>query len=268
MNILGPDSLLFGVDDLDACTKYLTDYGLQALDSSSAGARFEAMDGTFIEVRHKDDGALPPAMDGASMLRKTVYGVADAATLEAIATELGKDRAVKTLSDGSLEVADNMGFLLGFQITIRRRIEAPGELINAPGAPPQRKANVLAVSEEAVIVPRTLSHVVYFVPDAVQAEAFYTRLGFRCTDRFLGTGPFLQPGRVVRSSHPVFDSNTALHERLRAFHFSLGRSYRGAAGGHALREQGICVFLGARPSQIWLELVLVLQQPLRVPCGI
>jgi catechol 2,3-dioxygenase-like lactoylglutathione lyase family enzyme len=45
-----------------------------------------------------------------------------------------------------------------------------------------------------VIRPRALSHVVYFVPDVVKAEAFYVnRLGFRCTDRFLGTGPFLRP---------------------------------------------------------------------------
>jgi hypothetical protein len=193
MNILGPDSLLFGVDDVAACTKYLTDYGLKPRDLTSAGGRFEAMDGTFVEIRHKSDAALPAPMDTASMLRKTVYGVADAATLAAIAAELGQDRTVRTLPDGSLEVADNMGFLLGFQITIRRPIDAPAELINAPGAPPQRKANVLAVSEDAVILPRTLSHVVYFVPDAGQAEVFYARLGFRCTDRFVGTGPFLQP---------------------------------------------------------------------------
>jgi len=55
----------------------------------------------------------------------------------------------------------------------------------------------VAVDENAVIRPRTLSHVVYFVPDAAAAEAFYIRLGFRCTDRFLGVGPFLQaPGSL------------------------------------------------------------------------
>jgi catechol 2,3-dioxygenase-like lactoylglutathione lyase family enzyme len=65
--------------------------------------------------------------------------------------------------------------------------------INAPGALPQRPANIVAVDEDAVIDPRTLSHVVYFVPDAAKAEAFYTRLGFRCTDRFIGAGPLLRP---------------------------------------------------------------------------
>jgi catechol 2,3-dioxygenase-like lactoylglutathione lyase family enzyme len=193
VNILGPDSLVFGVDDVGACVQYLSDYGLAPRDISPAGGRFEALDGTSVVIRHKDDPSLPPPMDTASMLRKTIYGVADAATLRAIAAELRKDRTVKTLPDGSLEVVDNMGFVLGFQLTIRRAFSRPAEAVNAPGAPAQRAPNVVAVDEDAVIDPRTLSHVVYFVPDAAKAEAFYERLGFVCTDRFIGAGPFLRP---------------------------------------------------------------------------
>ena len=193
MNIIGPDSLIFGVDDVSACVRFLTDYGLAPQDITPAGGRFEALDGTSIVVRHTSDVSLPPPMDTASMLRKTVYGVADAATLAAIAAELRKDRPVTQLADGALETADDMGFVLGFQITVRRPFSRPAEAVNAPGAPPQRPANEVAVDEDAVIDPRTLSHVVYFVPDAAKAEAFYIRLGFRCTDRFIGAGPFLQP---------------------------------------------------------------------------
>jgi len=203
MNIVGPDSLLFGVDDVADCVRYLTDYGLEPVGVTEAGGRFVAMDGTFVEIRHKSDASLPPPMDTSSMLRKTCYGVADGATLKAIAAELGKDREVKTLSDGSLETQDDMGFVLGFQVTVRKPINAPAEMINAPGAQPQRPANVVAVDEEAVILPRTLSHVVYFVPDAARAEAFYVRLGFRCTDRFQGTGPFLQPAGSM-DHHTLF----------------------------------------------------------------
>jgi catechol 2,3-dioxygenase-like lactoylglutathione lyase family enzyme len=203
MQIIGPDSLIFGVDDVAACVQYLTDYGLAPHDVSAAGGRFEALDGTSIVIRHKNDASLPAAMGTASMLRKTVYGVADAATLTAIAAELGKDREVRRLADGSLEAVDNMGFVLGFQITVRRKFSRPAEAINAPGAPAQRPANVVAVDEAAVIVPRTLSHVVYFVPDAAKAEAFYRRLGFRCTDRFIGAGPFLQPAGSL-DHHTLF----------------------------------------------------------------
>jgi catechol 2,3-dioxygenase-like lactoylglutathione lyase family enzyme len=189
MNIIGPDALVFGVDDVAACAQYLTDYGLEPVGEG----RFEALDGTAIILAHKDDAALPASLGTASMLRKTVYGVADAQALSAIATELGRDRDVRTLPDGSLETVDDMGFVLGFQVTVRRALDLPAEAVNAPGAP-NRPVNHTAVDENAPARPRTLSHVVYFVPDAAKAEAFYVeRLGFACTDRLLGAGPFLKP---------------------------------------------------------------------------
>ncbi|HEX3849278.1 MAG TPA: VOC family protein [Steroidobacteraceae bacterium] len=203
MNIFGPDSLLFGVDDVDSCIRYLTDYGLAPHEVSADGARFEALDGTSIVIRRRDDPALPPPMETGTLLRKTLYGVADRGTLDAIAAELGRDRAVRRLADGSLETVDDMGFVVGFQTTIRRPFSLAGERVNAPGAPPQRPINVIGAEEDAVIRPRTLSHVVYFVPDAARAEAFYLRLGFRCTDRFIGAGPFLQPAGSL-DHHTLF----------------------------------------------------------------
>ncbi|TYQ21467.1 UNVERIFIED_ORG: glyoxalase/bleomycin resistance protein/dioxygenase superfamily protein [Zoogloea ramigera] len=190
MNITGLEGLVFGVDDVAACTQYLADYGLEPIGAG----RFEALDGTAITIAAADATHLPPALGTGSMLRKTIYGVADQATLAAIAAELRTDREVKQLADGSIEALDDMGFLLGFQLTARRALDLRAEAVNAPGASVRRPLNIPAVNEQAEARPRTLSHVVYFVPDAAKAEAFYTgRLGFRCTDRLLGAGPFLKP---------------------------------------------------------------------------
>jgi len=198
MNIIGPDALLFGVDDVDACTQYLTDYGL----SPVGGGRFEAMDGTAIIIAHKDDAALPPSMGTASMLRETVYGVADVQTLDAIEAELRRDREVSR-ANGVLRAHDDMGFALAFQVSVRRAIDVPGETVNAPGAATRRPLNTAAVDDAMPALPRSLSHVVYFVPDAAKAEAFYTRLGFVCTDRFTGVGPFLRPAGT-QDHHTLF----------------------------------------------------------------
>ncbi|HDR9507834.1 glyoxalase [Burkholderia cepacia] len=204
MNIIGPDTLVFGVDDVAACSQYLLDYGLLPVRSDGTGGRFEALDGTGIDIARRDDPALPPALGTASMLRKTIYGVADAATVDTIAQELRRDREVSKLADGSIESLDDMGFAIGFQVTTRRSLSLSAEPVNAPGAPAQRAPNVVAVSDDAVLTPRTLSHVVYFVPDAAKAEAFYVeRLGFRCTDRFTGVGPFLQPAGTL-DHHTLF----------------------------------------------------------------
>lgn len=202
MNIIGLDELLFGVDDVAACTQYLIDYGLTPV--GTAGDRFEAEDGTAVLIRAKDDPSLPPGLGTASMIRKTTYGVADAETLEAIATELGRDREVMRLDNGSLQTVDDMGFVLGFQITLRRKVQASGEVVNSPGTGQCRPVNDVAVDEGASARPLSLSHVVYFVPDEPRAAAFYTeRLGFRETDRLIGAGGFLQPGGTL-DHHTLF----------------------------------------------------------------
>ena len=245
MNILGPDALVFGVDDIAACTQFLTDYGLRPVDVTEAGGRFEALDGTAIVLARKDDVTLPPALPTATMLRKTVYGVADQATLEAIATELGRDREVKHLADGSLETVDDVGFALGFQVTCRRPIEMPAEAVNAPGARPQRAVNEIGVNENAQALPRGLSHVVCFVPDAARAEAFYAeRLGFVCTDRFTGVGPFMRPAGTL-DHHTLFLLQTPpFMQGCEHFTFHLGGPTELMQAGTAFAAKGYQSFWG------------------------
>lgn len=204
MNIIGPDSLVFGVDDVAACVQYFTDYGLTPVGVTEAGGRFEAADGTAVVIAPRDDPSLPTPMETGTTLRKTVYGVADAQTVEAIAAELGRDREVKRLPDGSIEACDDMGFVLGFQLTVRRPFEAPGETVNSPGNKPGRGPNVVGAHADADSRPLTLSHVVYFVPDQEKASRFYTdRLGFRCTDKFTNAGTFLRPAGTL-DHHTLF----------------------------------------------------------------
>ncbi|MHA4871870.1 VOC family protein [Duganella sp. PWIR1] len=210
MNIIGLDALVFGVDDMAAARQYLGDYGLAP--AAAAGDRFEALDGTAIVIAEKDDPSLPPALDNGNALRKTIYGVADAATVEAIAAELGKDREVRRLADGSIEALDDLGFCLGFQVSARRAIELAAEPINAAGAKPQRAPNQLGVQAQAAAPSlRSLSHIALFVPSADKGEAFYVkRLGFRCTDRLVGAGPFLQPAGTLEH-HTLFLIQTPPH---------------------------------------------------------
>ena len=200
MNIIGPDALVFGVDDVEACSQYLTAFGLTPVGAG----RFEGLDGTAIVIRAKTDPSLPPALETGAMLRQTVYGVADKATLEAIAAELGRDRQVLALADGGIETRDDAGFQLRFQVTTRRKLDLAGERINAPGAPAQRGPNVIGVHQDMPARPRSLSHVVCFVPSIADAAAFYVnRLGFKVTDTLLGAGPFLRPAGTL-DHHTLF----------------------------------------------------------------
>ena len=201
MKIIGPDALLFGVDDVATAETYLVDVGLTPVGDG----RFEALDGTALIVKSNDDPSLPPALPTGNSLRKQIFGVVDEATVDAIAAELSKDRKVDRLADGSIEAWDDAGFRIGFQVTCRRPLELAAERINAPGATPQRAINEVAVTVGAPVPkPRTLAHYALFTPDAGKCEAFYvSRLGFRVTDRLTGAGMFLQSA-ATHEHHRVF----------------------------------------------------------------
>ena len=199
MNIIGPDYLVFGVDDLPGCRRFLRDYGLEEIRDGV----FQALDGTGVQLRERHDPSLPPSNHGGSQLRETVYGVADEATLEAIAQELRRDRDVQKGSDNVLRCVDDAGFALGFRVTQRKAVALAAERVNAPGDAATRPLNHTGASESMDCAPRSLSHVVYFVPDSARAEAFYRRLGFVCTDRFTHVGPFLRPGGT-HDHHTLF----------------------------------------------------------------
>lgn len=242
MNITGLDALVFGVDDIGAAAQYLLDYGLV----DAGGGRFEALDGTAVVIARENDASLPKAPAPGCRLRKTLLGVADAATLEAVATELARDREVRRLPDGSIESVDDEGFVIGFQVTVRRLLAQVGEISNASGSPIQRPVNALGVDAQAPqIRPRTLSHVVYFVADVAKAEAFYVqRLGFRCTDRFVGVGPFLQPAGTLDHHTHFFIGAPAFMKGCEHFTFHFAGPTEVLQNGSRFVQKGYQAFWG------------------------
>ena len=78
---------------------------------------------------------------------------------------------VLRLADGSLRTHDDQGFELSFQVTTRTPLDLPAERVNAP-YDTQRPVNQVGVWEEMPAKPRTLSHVVLFVPDLDVAVNF------------------------------------------------------------------------------------------------
>lgn len=244
MNIIGPDELVFGVEDIEACTQYLVDYGLQPAVLTANGGRFEALDGTAVVLAQASDRDLPPAAGPTSLLRETVYGVEGQGTLEAIAAELSKDRPVQRGPDGSVSCVDDMGFALKFRRTTRRPFSAPADLTNAPGSPPQRGVNQLGVTPDMQVTPRTLSHIVLFVPDALKAEAFYQRLGFRTTDRFAHVGPFMRPAGTLEHHTLFMIQAPAFMTGLEHFTFHLGSGTEVLLAGSRFEAQGYTSFWG------------------------
>ena len=204
MRIIGPDQLIFGVEDLDACVQCLTDYGLKKVESGSHGANFEALDGTGVIVRRAGDAALAPATAPSPNLRETLYGVADAATLEVIGAELGKDRAVQADARGILHATDDDGYPIAFQLSTRRAERPPHYGVNVPGQLPGRFINQVGAIDAERPMAYSLSHLVMFTRDKARSTRFYAeRLGFRTVDVFDNLGPFMRPAGTYEH-HTLF----------------------------------------------------------------
>lgn len=246
MNIVGLEALVFGVEDMAAGRQYLLDYGLKEVEASAAGGSYESLDGSAVVLRHASDASLPPAHAPSPNLRETVYGVADAQTLAAIAENLATDRSVRSDADGTIHAVDDGGYAIAFRVTRRRAIVAPHVGINVPGQAPGRAPNVCASDKAEVIRPRSLSHVVYFVPDVKKAEAFYQdRLGFRVTDRFIGLGPFMRPqGTLEHHTLFMIQSFNDHMVGMNHFTFHLASAHEVLHSGWRFAQKGYKSFWG------------------------
>lgn len=246
MKITGLETLVFAVDDVAGAARYLNDYGLDQVQLSSAGGRFEALDGTGLVIVRDDDPNLPAPPAPGCRLRKTTMGVVGPEDLDAIEAELLRDREVRRKADGAIETVDDAGFALGFQISKRRPFTLPGEISNAPGGTVFRPVNHLgALLSDTPVRPRSLSHIVYFVPDVQKAEAFYiNRLGFRVTDRFAKVGPFLQPRATLdHHTHFLISAPPFMHG-VEHFTFHFGGPTEMITNGHRFVSKGYQAFWG------------------------
>jgi catechol 2,3-dioxygenase-like lactoylglutathione lyase family enzyme len=189
MSLLGIESLVYGVDDLETCARFYDDFGLSAERRDARGVDYRLPEGSTIKLRMNDDPALPARFSQAPGVREVIWGVDSEATLRRLAETLGTDRTV-TLTDGTLRTLDDQGIPIGFRIFKRQAVEPKALLENCPGKVVRWNQHRAWYKRAQ---PKIMHHAVLSVPDIDKAVAFYTgRLGFRITDVSRGLGVFMR----------------------------------------------------------------------------
>lgn len=193
MTINRIETVTYGVDDIDAGTRYFADWGLESVETSDKGAIFRTAENQFIHLRLRSDASLPSAPDGdRSTMREVVWGVSDQSALDAIAAELATDRDVHQAADGSLHSYDENGFGIGFRIGDRQIAAVEPSAVNFNERVERLNREVIAPPQAA---PIRLGHVVYNSARAkgtAPSEFYLNRLGFRLSDRTLDGGDFMR----------------------------------------------------------------------------
>jgi len=207
MKIVGVEALIYGSEDVAAATRFHEDWGLELVEKGAAGADFTLPDRTTVHVRAIDDAALPPASVPGSTVREVIWGVADAASLDAIGAELARDREVTTDVAGTLHSVDDLGYRIGFRLTLRTPAPVSLPVTNTAWNAPRVNQRAEIFSRGAPRQQR-IFHVVYWAPgDSERASRFYIeRLGFRLTEDIKGLGFFMRGG-ASHDHHNLFLQN-------------------------------------------------------------
>ncbi|MFJ7213047.1 VOC family protein [Amycolatopsis sp. NPDC098790] len=179
MTIQRIERVVYGVDDVERCTRFFEDFGL--------GPGLTTATGQVVELRPLDDPALPAAVEPGPGLREIVWGVREQRDLERLHERLGS----VTESGGVLHTTDETGFGVGFAVAS----VTPAE----PAVPPANRLGEVRrwnrpLEPPGRVRPLRLCHVALNIPKEGRedAVAFYTRIGFRITDQVLPMGTFLR----------------------------------------------------------------------------
>jgi hypothetical protein len=225
MNIVGIERITYGVADLALAARFHRDWGLECVEQGEAGCEFRLPNDTTIALRRADDGALPPAtIDWAplndSTAREVVWGVDNAATLDAIGAELGRDRDVRRDNRGVLRTVDDDGYHIGFMVTERTtpksELPATNSVLNFGRLNRPADGTVLRK-----VGPARMGHVVYWSPrDHRRAARFYIeRLGFRLTDDMSRGGLFMRCAGAADHHSLLLQGGTATGFQHVAYEF-------------------------------------------------
>jgi catechol 2,3-dioxygenase-like lactoylglutathione lyase family enzyme len=191
MTVMRVERVSFGVENLQECLRFFTDFGLEPLGEG----RFATQAGQVVELRAAGDPRLPPPVQDGPSLREIVWGVDTRDALDALVADLSCDREVTVDGDGVAHTVDETGFGVGLAVSSPAPVEADYPATNRTGAIGRWNQ---PLEHPGRVRPIRLCHVALDIVKAGKEEAvaFYTdRLGFKPTDRPAKVGVFMRaPG--------------------------------------------------------------------------
>ncbi len=201
MAILGVESAIYGVDDLDLCTRFFEDFGLALVKRAADESVLEVATGSKVVLRKRGDPRLPASYAHAVGVHETIWGVDTQAALDKLAADLGRDRKITRDADGTVHFFADDGMPLGLRVWNKRAIVSVADPVNTPG---EIKRLNQHRQWRMRARPKSINHVVFYSEDYVTSfEFFRDRLGFRLTDHSKGVGVFARADGT-NEHHSIF----------------------------------------------------------------
>lgn len=234
MNILGPEGVVYGVEDMGAAKRFWTDFGLTLVDQAPDRLDFACADGGEIVVRPKDVPGLPKPVVEGSTGREFVWGVEAERDLAEIADALHGVDGLEVGND-SVRVTDPNGYALRFRVSRRAEVDLPPTAYNDA-----LSANRIDVPAELhdKATPVSIEHLVFFAPRFEACyEFFVDRLQFRMSDTYPGESWFFR-ARGGKAHHNLFFIHHGERAGFDHVAFVVRNIHELMGGGLNMTEQG------------------------------
>lgn len=190
MAIIGIQSLVYGVADLEQSQRFFEDFGLPLERASPSQVNFTLPEGSCVTLWQQDDPGLPSSALQGPGVREVIWGVDDQGALERLASGLSRDCDVRREPDGTVHFLTDFGLAMGLRVFQKRPVVCAPEPSNAPG-------HTVRLNQHRRwrqrAYPKGIAHVVFAVPEFERGTAFMRqRLGFKLTDEQVGFGNYLR----------------------------------------------------------------------------
>lgn len=243
-NITGIERVTFAVTDLDTACRFAIDWGLErSADAQDDGALFRTADGSQVVFCAPQPGVpnRTPVGD-ASGICEVTWGVSGPGDLEALRSELARDRFAEIGGDGVLRSVDGLGIPIAFRPTARRKVAFPAARFNAPGQPSRIDSRAVRYKRAC---PHEISHLAIGVDDAGEAHRFYVeRLGFHISDRYANRGVFMRCSAAGNHHHLFLMNARVPGTRFNHLAFKVRDIHEVIAGGQYFDAKGWSTFAG------------------------
>src|SRR5512144_2729165 len=132
MAILGVESAIYGVDDLDLSTRFYEDFGLTLVSKKPDESVLEVASGAKVVLRRRGDARLPAAYSHTVGVHETIWGVDTQASLDRLVAGLSSDRKVTKDADGTVHFFTDDGMPLGLRLWQKRPVISVADPVNTP----------------------------------------------------------------------------------------------------------------------------------------
>jgi len=188
MSIVGLETIVYGVEDVERCTRYFVDFGLPLHSASGSESHFRLAEGSNVIIRPLRDAVVPGQSLVGYGVQQVIYGVSSEADLQALVAKVAVDREVRRDADGTAHFFDDDGIALGLRVFARRPVVGAPDPVNSHDTVKRLNTHRRWRTQAH---PKTIQHVVFTSPDPERGFAFYRdRLGFKLSDVQRGFGIF------------------------------------------------------------------------------